>query len=39
VKELRESSAQRRDIAFRLTLSEYGELHPELRLLAIDVSR
>jgi single-stranded-DNA-specific exonuclease len=35
IEELRASSSGGADIAFRLTLSEYGEPHPELRLHAV----
>lgn len=35
IEELRASSAGGYDITFKLTLSEYGELHPELRLMTV----
>lgn len=35
VEKLRADSVRRRDITFRITLSDYGELHAELRLITI----
>ena len=35
IEDLRASSGRRRDIAFKIALSEYGELHVELRLMSV----